>query len=121
MYIHISELKQIVFSNRLQRDVLRNLCGVPSRVIDDAEGRKEGPGAPCPYCGGRDRFKVRNLDGDVQLFCRNSDCLGGWVDLIDGIKKARNLTAGQAARKLEGYLTERGYIETTRNRYMRGY
>ena len=117
----IFELKQIVFSNRLQRDVLRDLCGVPSKVIEAAEGRKEGHGDPCPYCGGNDRFKVRNLDGDVRLFCRQNDCLGRWVDLIDGIKRAQGLTTGQAARKLEGYLTERGYIETTRNRYMRGY
>lgn len=109
----IFQLKQVVFSNHLQRDVLRDLCGVPSRVIDDAEGRKEGPGAPCPYCGGTDRFKIIDLDGNVQIFCRQA-CFDGrkFGDLIDGIKRAQGLTTGQATRKLQGYLTERGNIDS---------
>lgn len=117
----IFELKQIVFSNRLQRDVLRDLCGVPSSVIEAAENgwKRE---FPCPKCGGNTRFRIFDLEsGSIYCShcCRNG--AEGSGDIIGAIIWAQGLTTAQAARKLEGYLTERGYIETARNRYMRGY
>lgn len=57
---------------------------------------------PCPFCGGRDRFRVQPAN-DIWL-CRN--CTGGqWRDVIDFIAKRDNLTIGQAAQKLSIGLT----------------
>ncbi|MBR4750696.1 MAG: hypothetical protein IK077_02945, partial [Thermoguttaceae bacterium] len=56
------------------------LAGVPSELIEHARqtGRERATGAPCPICGGVDRFKlVRPKDGGAGwlAFCRQ--CGGG--------------------------------------------
>lgn len=49
---------------------------------------------PCPFCGGRDRFRVQ--PGAGRWLCRQ--CTGGkWRDVIAYIAQRDNLDAGQAA------------------------
>ena len=125
----IADLKATVRAHGLQAEVLRELCGVPQEVIDAAEGRKEGPGHPCPYCGGHDRFKIKDFDRDMRIFCRKGDtckhkCFGGKKngDEIDLIMKYNNLAdKGKAARKLEELLIDRGYISEPRQTKNGGY
>lgn len=69
------------------------------KVANTGGGELAGP---CPFCGGRDRFRVQPAN-DIWL-CRN--CTGGqWRDVIDFIAKRDNLTIGQAAQKLSIGLT----------------
>ena len=121
--MNIEDLKAVVRNYGLQADVLRDLCGVPQEVIDAAEGRKEGPGHSCPYCGGKDRFKIIDLAGDMKIFCRQG-CFEGkkYGDEIDGIMKAHNLAdKGEAKRELEEWLIDRGYLSEPRQRKQGGY
>lgn len=68
------------------------------RVASTGGGEYAGP---CPFCGGRDRFRVQPAN-NIWL-CRN--CTGGqWRDVIDFIAKRDNLSIGDAAKKLNNGL-----------------
>jgi len=64
------------------------------RVASTGGGELAGP---CPFCGGRDRFRYQPAN-NIWL-CRN--CTGGvWRDVIDFIARRDNLSIAQAAAKL---------------------
>ena len=68
------------------------------KVANTGGGELAGP---CPFCGGRDRFRVQPAN-NIWL-CRN--CTNGqWRDVIDFVAKRDNLTIGQAAQKLSAGL-----------------
>ena len=66
-----------------------------------ASGGGEYAGA-CPFCGGRDRFRVQpNRPGGGRWFCRQ--CNGDhWSDAIDYLKRREHITARDAVIKLTG-------------------
>lgn len=68
------------------------------KVANTGGGELAGP---CPFCGGRDRFRVQPAN-NIWL-CRN--CTGGqWRDVIDFVARRDRLTMGQAAQKLSAGL-----------------
>lgn len=107
------DLKNVIYSNELQSDILRNLCGVPLESITDAENDVERE-RPCPKCGGNTRFRIIDLErGSVYCShcCRNRD--EGSGDIIGAVKWAQGLESDlDAAKKIEDYLNGRGYIST---------
>ena len=66
-----------------------------------ASGGGEWAGA-CPFCGGRDRFRVQPYrPGGGRWFCRQ--CNGDhWSDAIDYLKRREHITARDAVIKLTG-------------------
>ncbi len=52
---------------------------------------------PCPFCGGRDRFRYQPAN-NIWL-CRNCTA-GQWRDVIDFVAKRDNLSIAEAAKKL---------------------
>lgn len=64
------------------------------RVASTGGGELAGP---CPFCGGRDRFRVQPAN-NIWL-CRNCTA-GQWRDVIDFVAMRDHLTIGQAAQKL---------------------
>lgn len=56
---------------------------------------------PCPFCGGRDRFRYQPAN-NIWL-CRNCTA-GQWRDVIDFVAKRDNLSIAEAAKKLNNGL-----------------
>lgn len=73
------------------------------RVASTGGGEYAGP---CPFCGGRDRFRVQpHRPGGGGWFCRQ--CTGppevsGWRDVIDYIQRRDNLSFSEACQRLGG-------------------
>ena len=110
--LNIKDLKHVIRANNLDETLFKELANVPQSAFDSARGRKEGAGEPCPYCGGNDRFKVKNeYDGTFLLFCRRG-CFNGKMnaDLFDAISKARNVGLSDARKIVEDYLITHGYV-----------
>ena len=55
----IKELKDVIISRNLQRGIWQDLTAVYDSYWDAFEGRTEGRGEPCPFCGGTNRFKLK--------------------------------------------------------------
>jgi len=84
-----------------------NLLGVIGGHLKRVAGTNGGEYAgPCPFCGGRDRFRVQpDRPGGGGWFCRQ--CTGspetsGWHDVIDYVQRRDNLTFTDACQHLGG-------------------
>jgi putative DNA primase/helicase len=60
-----------------------------------------GRDAPCPACGGKDRFRFSNRDGRGTWYCHGCREGGGGVGLVMAVK---GLSFAEAARLIEGVL-----------------
>ncbi len=72
---------------------------------------------PCPFCGGRDRFRYQPAN-NIWL-CRNCTA-GQWRDVIDFVAKRDNLSITEAAKKLSNGLpvtNNRPAVKTERPAY----
>lgn len=68
-------------------------CGADSKVLVDKHG-------PCPFCGGRDRFRFDNRDGDGSFICSN--CGAG--DGFEFLKRLRGWGFVEAASEVDRVL-----------------
>jgi DNA primase len=76
-------------------DLLALIGGELKRVANTGGGEYAGP---CPWCGGRDRFRVQPMAG--RWMCRQ--CSNGWHDAIDFVIKRDNCDFKQAIQTLGG-------------------
>jgi DNA primase len=82
------------------------LAGADTTLRPVAEGEYAGA---CPFCGGRDRFRVRPFDaGGGRWSCRHcsggNDDPGSWPDAIEYAARRENLSYLDACRYLMGPL-----------------
>lgn len=68
-------------------------CGADSKMLVDRHG-------PCPFCGGRDRFRFDNRDGDGSFICSN--CGAG--DGFEFLKRLRGWSFIDAAKEVDRVL-----------------
>lgn len=84
---------------RRQTDLLQIIGGELRRVASTAGGEWAGA---CPFCGGRDRFRVQpNANGGGRWLCRYCTD-GNWRDVIDFVMKSRSLDFRAACAALIG-------------------
>lgn len=85
-------------------DILRDLCGVPSDVIDAAASGKKRE-FPCPKCGGSTRFRVLDVERGA-VYC--SHCCAskeaGNGDVFGAVKWFNGVDFNDACRLLDRYL-----------------
>ncbi|EFP2750261.1 alkaline-shock protein, partial [Salmonella enterica] len=62
---------------------------------------ENGKHGACPHCGGKDRFRMDNMDGRGTYFCNN--CGSG--DGLDLVKKVFSVNTIQAAEKVREVLS----------------
>ena len=116
--VEIKELKDVIISRNLQRGIWQDLTAVYDSYWDAFEGRTEGRGEPCPFCGGTNRFKLKeNKDNprEIVAFCRQK-CFDGkhTADLFTAIQKSHNTDKSGAKKMVEDWLIQRGYIAGTK-------
>lgn len=85
--------------DQARRADLLTLAGVPLRKVAGTQGGEYA--GPCPFCGGRDRFRVQPEHG--RWYCRQ--CGGEhWHDAIDFIQRRDQAPFDQAVEILAGGL-----------------
>ena len=95
-------MKELIISRNLQRGIWQDLTAVYDSYWDAFEGRTEGRGELCPFCGGTNRFKLKENKNDpreIVAFCRQK-CFDGKMtaDLFDAIQKSQNTDASGAKK-----------------------
>lgn len=73
-----------------------NAVGVEPRFLVNRHG-------PCPICGGRDRFRYDNKNGDGTYFCNQCGAGNGWTL----VRKVKGWDAKTAAEEIERILGSR--------------
>src|SRR5438128_12353476 len=94
-----------------QRVDLVNLACRQTRLRKVATTRGGEWAGPCPFCGGRDRFRVQPEKG--LWFCRQCSPDGRWQDAIAFVMKRDGVPFAEACRILGGSRSELG--EATRS------
>src|SRR5215207_6479393 len=72
------------------KEILPQVLGVSVRVLDGKHG-------PCPHCGGKDRWRFDNKNGEGTSIC--SQC--GACDGVGLVMKVRGLDFASAAIEIE--------------------
>ena len=85
---------------------LGTLAGQTTRLKRVATTRGGEWAGPCPFCGGRDRFRVQPEKG--LWFCRQCSPPGRWQDAIAFIMKRENVPFVEACRMLGASASEMG-------------
>jgi putative DNA primase/helicase len=87
-------------ANGRWRDILEVLADLPSEQLSNRH-------QPCPACGGRDRYRFDDRDGNGSWFCNQcggKDHLGGGGTGIDLLMRVRRWSFRQACEEVERYL-----------------
>ena len=82
------------------REILRDLAGLQPEQLSNRH-------QPCPACGGRDRYRFDDRDGNGSWFCNQcggKDHLGGGGSGIDLLMRVRHWSFRQACEEVERYL-----------------
>lgn len=115
--MNISDVKNAIAIQRLQPEILHNLCGVPDDVIEAAANGSTRE-FPCPKCGGKTRFRILDVERGA-LFCSHCCPNGdeGSGDIIGAVKWGQGLTSdGDALKAIQNYLEERGVVPRNQRR-----
>ncbi|MDD4270175.1 MAG: DUF3987 domain-containing protein [Thermoguttaceae bacterium] len=78
-------------------EILRALGGLPSELLD-------GKNHPCPRCGGNDRFRFSNLDGNGSCYCNQCFKAGNGGDGLAALQWLRGWDFPTAKTELAKYL-----------------
>src|SRR2546430_13712324 len=89
-----------------QRTGLLGLIGADTRLKKVASTGGGEYAGPCPFCGGRDRFRVQPEKG--RWWCRG--CSGGprWQDAIGYVRRREGLGFAEACERLGASPSELG-------------
>jgi putative DNA primase/helicase len=82
------------------RDILEVLAGLQAEQLSNRH-------QPCPACGGRDRYRFDDRDGNGSWFCNQcggKDHLGGGGTGMDLLMRVRSWSFRQACEEVERYL-----------------
>ena len=82
------------------RDILEVLAGLHAEQLSNRH-------QPCPACGGRDRYRFDDRDGNGSWFCNQcggKDHLGGGGTGMDLLMRVRRWSFRQACEEVERYL-----------------
>jgi putative DNA primase/helicase len=82
------------------RELLEALAGLHAEQLSNRH-------QPCPACGGRDRYRFDDRDGNGSWFCNQcggKDHLGGGGTGVDLLMRVRGWTFRQACEEVERYL-----------------
>ena len=82
------------------REILRDLAGLQPEQLSNRH-------QPCPACGGRDRYRFDDRDGNGSWFCNQcggKDHLGGGGSGLDLLMRVRRWSFRQACAEVERYL-----------------
>jgi len=82
------------------RDILEALAGLPAEQLSNRH-------QPCPVCGGRDRYRFDDRDGNGSWFCNQcggKDHRGGGGTGMDLLMRVRRWSFRQACEEVERYL-----------------
>ena len=82
------------------RDILEVLGGLQAEQLSNRH-------QPCPACGGRDRYRFDDRDGNGSWFCNQcggKDHLGGGGTGMDLLMRVRRWSFSQACEEVKRYL-----------------
>ena len=82
------------------RDILEVLAGLQAEQLSNRH-------QPCPACGGRDRYRFDDRDGNGSWFCNQcggKDHMGGGGTGMDLLMRVRSWSFRQACEEVERYL-----------------
>ena len=102
-----------------QRTDLLGLIGADTRlkkVASTAGGEYAGP---CPFCGGRDRFRVQPSRG--RWWCRGCSDGPRWQDAIAYVRQREGLGFAEACQRLGASPSELGMARSPWRRWGRGH
>ncbi len=85
-------------------DRIRQEVDLYHLAVKDTNLRKAGANwyaGPCPFCGGRDRFTLKQTADGWRWLCRH--CTDGkYLDAVDYVQRRENLDFKEAVRRLGG-------------------
>ncbi|NBX71152.1 MAG: hypothetical protein EBQ98_04515, partial [Actinobacteria bacterium] len=90
-------------------DLLAHFCGLTASQLTDKH-------QPCPLCGGEDRYRFDDLDGNGTWFCNQcggKDQRGGGGNGMDMLMRRTSLTYPEACKRIEQHLGHRPEPPTT--------
>jgi len=93
MKYDISDVKRAAFGR--WPEVLTSVAGIGDDYLSGRAG-------PCPKCGGTDRFRFSNHNGNGSIIC--NQCGKGLGDGIDATVWAQGISQGEAIRRIGDYL-----------------
>jgi putative DNA primase/helicase len=74
--------------------------GIPAHLLDTRKHQ------PCPFCGGKDRYRFTDKDGDGRYICNPNGNGCGAGDGIDFVMKFKGWDFGRAAKEIEVVMGE---------------
>src|SRR5918912_568461 len=89
-----------------QRTYLLGLDGVDTRLKKVASTGGGEYAGPCPFCGGRDRFRVQPLRG--RWWCRGCSDGPRWQDAIAYVRQREGVGFAEACQRLGASPSELG-------------
>ena len=81
-------------------DLLAHFCGLTAKQLTDKH-------QPCPLCGGEDRYRFDDLDGNGSWYCNQcggKDQCGGGGSGMDMLMRRAGLTYLEACKRIEQHL-----------------
>jgi phage/plasmid primase-like uncharacterized protein len=78
-----------------------NWANIFQSVLGRTSQQTSGQHGPCPGCGGRDRFRFTNMDGDGSVFC--NQCLRDGGDGLAVLEHFGHCSFVEAKQKLADY------------------
>ena len=81
-------------------DLLAHFCGLTAKQLTDKH-------QPCPLCGGEDRYRFDDLDGNGSWYCNQcggKDQSGGAGNGMDMLMRRTGLTYPKACKRIEQHL-----------------